>query len=79
MATAGGAVAVDSGTAGSVTRPRRFGQGEPCARCNDGYELHEPDPSGPGRGRCLAEDADGRCPCLGFWWVDVLSVRAAGY
>lgn len=36
-----------------------------CRRCGDAYRRHE-----TGGGACRVKDADGRCPCLGFRWVE---------
>jgi hypothetical protein len=37
-----------------------------CRGCGDPYRNHE-----AGGGPCLTVDEDGRCPCLGFRWIDV--------
>lgn len=45
--------------------PRRERPVIRCRRCGDPYAGHE-----DGGGPCQVRDADGRCPCQGFLWVD---------
>jgi hypothetical protein len=42
-----------------------------CTRCGDGYTKHLRG------GECRAVDDDGRCPCLGFRWLDAAAALEA--